>query len=427
MWRPMGVGWLGVVAGCGGATEAPPTWHGEVAPLVAAHCQPCHADGGVGPPFERPEDAARWAPAMAAAVEARTMPPWLAAPTDDCAPAWGFQDDPRLDDGTIAVFSAWAAAGAPLGDAGHAAPLPEVAAPEGLQGAAVFAEALEIPSDGADAVLCRDLGPVSEAEAWMVAAQVVPKAPDVTHHAVVTLSEAPGPSVWTPCPGFVANADPILFWAPGTGPLRVPEGAGVALPGAHHLILQVHLHPLGVPGPYLAPEVHLMLSPTPPARTATLWMVGDARNAAEGLLPGPGDDGAPVFRVPAGAVDHTEEMVQVLPDLPDVLLWGIGHHMHRFGASMSTWWRHADETSCLLATPQWQMDWHRLYVPQPDAPIRLRAGDELRLRCSYRNDLDHPGAAQAYDEAGVDGPVDVGLGTGPIDEMCLALLGLVTP
>jgi hypothetical protein len=417
---------MGFVA-CGADASIAPTWHGEVAPIVAVHCASCHAPGGVGPSFTDPEDAARWAPAMAAAVEAGTMPPWLAVPMDDCAPPWSFAEDPRLDPATIAVLSAWADAGAPLGDPSEAAALPASEAPDSLEPDLVLGAGLEIPSDGQDAVVCRDLGVLSEASTWMLGAQVVARAPAVTHHAVVTRSATPGPSTWTPCAGFVADADPILFWAPGTGPLRVPDGSGVALSANEHVILQVHLHPLGVPGPYLAPEVHLDLTSVQPAKAASLWMVGDARDAGEGLLPGASDDGEPVFRVPAGAVDHAEEMVVTLPDRPDVLLWGVGHHMHRFGSSMASWWTQAGQTTCLLATPSWSMDWHRLYQPEAPSPIRLTAGDTLRLRCRYNNDLSHPGAAQAYAEAGVDGPIDVGLGTGPVDEMCLALLGLVEP
>ncbi|MFM2162181.1 MAG: hypothetical protein RLZZ383_1693 [Pseudomonadota bacterium] len=416
-----------LLTGCGSQAKPAPTWHGDVAPLVAAHCWPCHAAEGVGPSFVEPESAQRWAPAMAAAVSARTMPPWLAAPMQDCAPPWTFEEDPRLDAATIATFVAWAQAGGPLGDPAEATTLPVVVGADVLDANVSFGADLEIPSDGEDAVVCRDLGVLRSSPSWMLAAQVVARAPAVTHHAVVTLSAAPGPSDWTPCPGFVADADPILFWAPGTGPLRVPEGAGVPLAADQHLILQVHLHPLGVPGPYAAPEVQLVLTEESPARSASLWMVGDARDASEGLLPGPGDGAAPTFRIPAGSVAHTETMEITLPDRDDVLLWGIGHHMHRFGDAMATWWTHEGQTSCLLATPEWQMDWHRLYLPEPAAPIRLTAGDTLRLRCSYRNDLDHPGAARAYAEAGVDGPVDVGLGTGPIDEMCLALLGLVEP
>ena len=61
-----------------------------------------------------------WAGAMAHAVEMKMMPPWFADPR------YGhFANDVSLTPQQIATFSAWAAAGAPAGDAQRCASPPK--------------------------------------------------------------------------------------------------------------------------------------------------------------------------------------------------------------------------------------------------------------------------------------------------------------
>jgi hypothetical protein len=71
-------------------------------------------------------------------------------------------------------------------------------------------------------------------------------------------------------------------------------------------------------------------------------------------------------------------------------------------------------------------NWQRSY--QYDAPItesfRVRAGDRVRLRCVYNNTMSNPGVVEMLAEAGLDAPVDVGLGEGTLDEMCLTGVGV---
>ena len=101
-----------VVSACGTPAPAGPTFHRDVAPLVQAQCTGCHVAGGIAPFALDTFEAARpMAAAMAQAVAARRMPPWLA--TQDCGTP--FVDARVLTDEQIAVFDAWAKAGAPEG------------------------------------------------------------------------------------------------------------------------------------------------------------------------------------------------------------------------------------------------------------------------------------------------------------------------
>ena len=95
-----------------------PTFYKDVVPILQEHCQSCHRKGEIAPmALETYEQTRPWAKAMAHAVQMKMMPPWFADPR------FGhFLNDISLSDGQIATISAWAEAGASLGDAHDAPP-----------------------------------------------------------------------------------------------------------------------------------------------------------------------------------------------------------------------------------------------------------------------------------------------------------------
>jgi|SoiMethySBSTD1v2_1073268.scaffolds.fasta_scaffold03372_17 hypothetical protein len=124
-----------LAAGCGSGSESTDvpdaaggevTWHGQIAPLVTSRCVGCHQDGGVAPfSLQRYEDAFPRARGMAEQTRLGTMPPFLAQETEECVPRHGWKEDLRLTEAEKTLFSRWAEAGAPAGDASRAAPLLE--------------------------------------------------------------------------------------------------------------------------------------------------------------------------------------------------------------------------------------------------------------------------------------------------------------
>ena len=75
-----------VVAGCTGASTsltdagAPVAYYPDVQALIQQHCETCHLPGGVAPfPLVTFDDAQAEHAALAAAVQARRMPPWTTA------------------------------------------------------------------------------------------------------------------------------------------------------------------------------------------------------------------------------------------------------------------------------------------------------------------------------------------------------------
>ena len=79
-----------------------------------------------------------------------------------------------------------------------------------------------------------------------------------------------------------------------------------------------------------------------------------------------------------------------------------------------------------MHTPRWDFNWQRFY--KYDVPIeqslRIQAGDIVHVRCEYDNSLANPAVVEALAEVGLEEPVDVFVGEGTLDEMCLTALGV---
>ncbi|MGB1277703.1 MAG: c-type cytochrome, partial [Nannocystaceae bacterium] len=99
-----------------------PTYFGDVLPIFAEACENCHADGGIAPfVTNRYEDVVPWGPAIAAAVTARTMPPFLVDNSGTCET---FEHARWLSDDEIATIEAWVDADMPEGTLVGEAPSP---------------------------------------------------------------------------------------------------------------------------------------------------------------------------------------------------------------------------------------------------------------------------------------------------------------
>ena len=80
-----GEGEAGDSTDSGGALA--PTWHQDVAPIVAEKCGACHRSGGIAPfALSSYEQGADWAELALEAIELGDMPPWGQAVTEECEP-----------------------------------------------------------------------------------------------------------------------------------------------------------------------------------------------------------------------------------------------------------------------------------------------------------------------------------------------------
>ncbi len=433
---------LPFLAACSTSVDGP-TWHQDIAPLVAEHCGACHVPGKIAPfdlvTYEDAQPIATW---LADTTEARTMPPWGAQDTEECVPELGWKDDARLSDAQIALFRAWADAGAPEGDASTAAPLP-TPRDTGLE----RVDQTLLPEQGwtvtgeTDQFRCFVLDPGLTETGKLVGLQVNPDNDNVVHHVLVFSSDAEDAEAIDdlaredgtgtfPCGAgnpLPVGGELIAAWAPGALPMRTPEGTGMIVEAGARLVAQIHYHPTGTEEAPDRTSFDLMWSQTPVAR-AFLTLIGNEGSAPE-LQPGPNDDGGVEFRIPAGAQGHTETILFDIDDTggTDLTIFAAGTHMHWVGTDMQIVLKHQDGTEeCLVQTPAWDFNWQRWYDYEGslfEMPV-VQTGDSLWMRCTYDNSLENPAVREALAEQGLDAPVDVVLGDDTLSEMCLAVLGL---
>lgn len=412
-----------------------PTWHQDVAPLVAANCASCHASDSLAFELSTYAQAFPMAQLMADRAAAGIMPPWHAIETDECTPPFPFQDDPRMSQQDVQTLLDWASAGAPEGDAATAAPLP---VPPSLDLDEATLEVLgasyTVPPGDTDHFVCFtfDLGLTDDR--WLTGVQLVPENHTVSHHALVfTDPTAAGAELggvdgtWDCFNVNVPQANLVGAWVPGARPNRVPPDAGHLLEAGTRIVVQMHYHPTTTTTEVDVPLVRLALTEAQPRYDALTALIGNFSTEREGLLPGDGDSGGRAeFRIPANEREHVETL-EWRNDYDGLSIFAVATHMHYVGIDMKIDVLHEDGTeTCLLQTP-WDFAWQRFY--HYDAAVaelpRLVPGDVLRMRCTYDNSTENPYVREALLERGLSEPQDVFLGEETLDEMCLAGLGLV--
>jgi hypothetical protein len=444
---------VAVLVGCTSAPPADsgPTWYKDVAPLVSTHCAGCHKPGGIGPFSLTDYTSARaHAAAMVGQVVAGRMPPWHAVETSDCKPRMGWKDDPRLTEAQKALLSEWARAGAPAGDAGHAAALPTPPALELKEPTQrVSMSAAYLVQGARDVFRCFPLSYEFTEDTWLTGLQVVPGNGKVVHHVLVWLDDKKqaaalaGPDGSYQCfgaPGFDSKL--LGAWAPGAMPSETSPDSAMHVPKGSRIVINVHYHPDGQPETDLS-ALDLRFSTRRPLYESRLVLIGNATTAAEGLLPGPDDpQGGVAFTIPPDKREHTEDMQFKVPAdavIIPIRLASVATHMHYVGTDMRI---SVDRTrrsvgtvpgepseECLLETPHWDFHWQRGY--SYDAPVEklptIGGGDVLKLHCRYDNSMQNPFVASALAEQGLTEPRAVNLGEQTLDEMCLGAFALVFP
>ncbi len=218
-----------------------PTWHADVAPIVAARCMGCHQTGGIGPfALTSYASAQRFAVVMATAVAAGRMPPWQATETEGCQPRFGWKDDQRLTPQEKSLLARWAAAGAPEGTAaGASAPVPASLSLANPSLRTTMARPFSVEGQS-DVFRCFPLPHEFAANSWITGLQVVPGNPKVVHHVLVWLDsnrdsdalvQADGSYPCFGAPGFSSQL--LGAWAPGAVPNELRRGPVWRCPRAH--------------------------------------------------------------------------------------------------------------------------------------------------------------------------------------------------
>jgi mono/diheme cytochrome c family protein len=412
-------------AGVGAATV---TYYQDIAPLLQAKCVACHSPGGIAPFALDTAAAAQGHAAMTkVATQSREMPPWPPGPLSP-----RMLHERVLSDQEIALLSAWADAGAPLGDATHPAPPRQ---PEMIDiGTADLSSDIGVDYV-ADASLTDDyrcflVDPGMTADRMIVGYRISPGNPKIVHHVITTLfshsdraslealdAQTPDRAGW-PCFGGPVPTDSGVSadgslggWVPGVSSVLLPARTGTAIHAGDLMVVQVHYNLAGGHAPDRT-RIELKFAPT--GTESTLQQLATIRLLRHNL------------NLTAGATNIVEEntfaartwtLNKFYPD-GDAYLLAVAGHMHTLGTHITLERRNAAGTTVLLDIPAWDFHWQGSY--QLVEPIVLHADDQLTIRCVYDNT-----AARRAAQGNNTPVVDVHWGEGTADEMCLGYLTVV--
>jgi mono/diheme cytochrome c family protein len=347
------------------------TFTRDVLPILQENCQTCHRHGGdnytgmVAPMSLLTYDEVRpWAKSIAKNVQARTMPPWFAAPEFHGV----FSNERTLDQAEIDTVVRWVESGAPEGDRADA-PAPRnfddhrgwrIGEPDLV----VKAPRYFVPDDAdthyADhrVVLGPDLLPESrfiQAIEWRGGA-------DVVHH-IVGFAFLPGAST------DYGRGYGLGSIAPGEEPMHFPDGYAKLLVAGSTIVFNMHYSKEKGPGTGKWDESMVAFKFYPKDAKVSHFVDHNAIGNSGFELP----PGAPSWHVGAARV-FTE---------PTTII-GLHPHMHLRGKSATYTAYYPDGTTeVLLHVPDFDFNWQTDYSFRE--PKRLPAGTRLEYEAWFDN------------------------------------------
>ncbi|QDG52676.1 monooxygenase [Persicimonas caeni] len=400
------------------------TYYEHVKPILDGRCTSCHVPDGIAPlSLTTYEEAKAASPGIRAHVNARTMPPWLAA--EGCTE---YQHDFSLTQEQIDTVTAWIDGGTPEGDASNPGdPLPAVGG--GLSRTDLTLQMPEAytPQQSPDDYRCFPIAWPEDAKKYVTGFGVNPDKDEVVHHVIAYLAppsladeiaqkdsaeEGPGytcfggPGVGTQNPTNNDSTSWLGSWAPGGQGVNFPEGTGIAVEPGSTVVLQVHYNTLTTEPVADQSEVVLKVDDQVDKEAMYLPWTNPQWLSGDNML------------IPAGSADTTHSWGFDIASFvgQSILIHDVAFHMHTLGEKGRLWIDRADGSEdCLLDIPRWDFDWQYGYRLQ--APKTLSAGDKLSIECQWDN--------TAENQPVVDGerlqPRDVTWGEGTTDEMCLGI------
>ena len=315
------------------AQAAAPTFAADVAPILYKHCVECHRPGEIAPMSLLTYDDVRpWAKAIRDEVADGNMPPWHADPAHG-----KFRNARVLTAADKDTITRWANAGAPRGDAAKTPKPPahadgwRVGTPDVVL---TMPKPYTVKADGMIDYQYFDVPTNFTEDKFVRAVEIRPGNREVVHHALL-FTRAPAPPTGTPRRRMFTQPraqqegpEPVRLsqenaptgptngllatFAPGTGPVRLPQGAAIRIPAGSSLVFQMHYTATGTAATDQT-TVGMVFADAPPKEQirATHFM-------HMGLM------------IPAGAPEHKVDAEITFAE--DVKMWGLVPHTHVRGA-----------------------------------------------------------------------------------------------
>ncbi len=431
----------------------------DVIPVISDNCASCHTGDGPGTTHLDMATAESFdgiAEFIGFKVSEGEMPPWPATNGSEIDFLW----DLSLSDDERDTILGWVSEGG-LIDVDPSTPIPATE-PSFPPVEADLVVAADEPYAGEPGLIddyrCRILELGTTETEWIRALDVRPDVREVLHHGVFfladadTIEDARAQAAEDGRPGWQCQTVPrigrssafqITAWAPGTGPMVLPEGAGIRVEPGDYLIAQWHYHYDGeIPADNSAVAVEfwdaaavetsggqldqvwnqVLLGPVeiPCAeweegplcsRTAAVARIQEEFGFESTLIPQfvnagcgvePDDFAAFTQGTASSTCDITVDGGEV------VSLWP---HMHELGTTYRmTLNPDTPDERILLEIDRWDFDWQMGYYPTE--PLILADGDVVRVECGWDRSLWPAGLEPRY----------VVWAEGTQDEMCYSII-----
>lgn len=382
----------GAGGGTGGGTVTGPTWYKDVQPITRERCEGCHRAGGIGTfSLETYAQAKPMAGAMADAVVAKRMPPWM--PDPSCGGP--FVGERILTQTEIDTLVQWNQAGAPEGNPADAPPATDGGVPglPRVDATLTMPEAYTPSATLSDDYRCFVVDPNLSSAKQAIGYEIQPGIAAEVHHVilyVVNKADALAEDAKDATPGWqcfggagITTTGALGAWAPGSGAVLYPSGTGIRIQPGQVLAMQVHYN--------MAAGVRV------PDQSSVQIMYATSTVTDAYLLPLVANG----FQIPPNSTGYSYSK-----DFPNnyvipIKVWGLLPHMHQLGKRITIT---GGNNECLVDIPHWDFHWQQQYF-RP-SPYVLSNGQALTVKCEW----DNPTAQS------------VRWGEGTADEMCFAFI-----
>lgn len=345
------------------STAGQVTYSKQVARVLQRHCVECHRPGEIGPfAMDNYDEIVGWAETMLETVEQGRMPPWHADPQFG-----NFSNARSMPEADKQILRDWIAAGLPQGLAADLPPEPtwvegwNLTRPPDLV-VDMRARPFTVPKDGVVEYQYFVADPGLKQDTWVTAAQVIPGARSVVHHAIVFVRPPDGAEF--------RGIGWLTAYVPGQRVSQLPPGRARKIPAGSKFVFQMHYTPNGVEQDDIT-KVGLLL--------------GEQEQVTHEVFTTLAIDQE--FEIPPGEANFSVRAKTIrLPTNGELL--AITPHMHVRGKSFRLFdAQRASDT--ILSVPQYDFNWQHTY--QLVQPLALDAFEQgLEFEAVFDNSTNNP-------------------------------------